>query len=80
MIFVHGCFWHRHPGCRFATNPGTRKEFWQRKFKANVARDEKAIERLTLMGWRPLIIWECETRIEDELTRLANEIVLPSCR
>lgn len=58
-IFVHGCFWHRHPGCRFATMPQTRAEFWQAKFAANVRRDAAAVQSLTRAGWRVATLWEC---------------------
>lgn len=58
-IFVHGCFWHRHLGCRFATSPATRVEFWSTKFQSNVARDAEAQRRLIELGWRVLIVWEC---------------------
>lgn len=61
-IFVHGCFWHRHPGCRYATTPSTRPEFWQNKFDQNVARDTKNKSALLAMGWRVLELWECGIR------------------
>ncbi|MBR8311381.1 DNA mismatch endonuclease Vsr [Burkholderia cenocepacia] len=61
-IFVHGCFWHRHVGCKFTTTPGTRAEFWQEKFKQNVLRDRAAIESLQQQGWRVFILWECGIR------------------
>ena len=61
-IFVHGCFWHRHEGCRFTTTPKTRSEFWNAKFEANVARDNSAVEALVADGWRVLVIWECQTK------------------
>lgn len=69
VVFVHGCFWHRHAGCRRCTTPSTRPEFWQKKFDANVARDEKAIRTLTEAGWRVETIWECEARDADILSR-----------
>lgn len=59
-VFVHGCFWHRHAGCANCTMPKTRPEFWQRKFWGNVERDQRACEELERLGWRTLIIWECE--------------------
>ena len=62
IIFVHGCFWHRHEGCRFATTPATRPEFWDEKFRKNIERDEKSIKELLESGWRIGIIWECTTR------------------
>ncbi|MGE3900043.1 MAG: very short patch repair endonuclease [Variibacter sp.] len=60
-VFVHGCFWHRHGGCANATMPKTRPEFWQNKLNGNVARDRRNCEQLERMGWRTLVIWECET-------------------
>jgi DNA mismatch endonuclease (patch repair protein) len=59
VVFVHGCFWHRHPGCRYTTNPATRPEFWQAKFAGTVERDQRAIERLSEDGWRVAVVWEC---------------------
>lgn len=61
-IFVHGCFWHRHPGCKYATNPKTREEFWRLKFSQNVARDLKNREKLLEQGWRVFELWECGIR------------------
>lgn len=60
-LFVHGCFWHRHPDCRFATVPASNVAFWQRKFDANVTRDRIKEEQLIRLGWTVLRIWECET-------------------
>jgi len=60
-IFVHGCFWHRHPGCVRTTNPKTRADYWAEKFSANVARDAARLEELKALGWDVLVIWECET-------------------
>lgn len=62
VIFVHGCFWHRHPGCRYAYSPKTRVEFWEAKFAGNVVRDQDAQASLALAGWRVVTVWECETR------------------
>lgn len=64
-IFVHGCFWHRHIGCKYAYQPKTRIEFWEKKFNANVTRDKKNIANLTNGGWRVLIIWECFIKKAD---------------
>ena len=61
-IFVHGCFWHRHKGCRLVKAPATNTEFWRAKLDSNVERDRKAISALHAMGWRVLIVWECVTR------------------
>lgn len=62
VVFVHGCFWHRHGGCRYATTPATRVEFWLEKFAANVARDQRACRQLLALGWRVGVVWECQTR------------------
>lgn len=58
-IFVHGCFWHRHEGCRLCTTPATRPAFWRDKFSANVERDARNIASLVASGWRVATIWEC---------------------
>lgn len=60
VIFVHGCFWHRHPGCNIATMPKSNTSFWQEKFEKNLARDERVSAALADMGWRVLVVWECE--------------------
>jgi DNA mismatch endonuclease, patch repair protein len=73
-VFVHGCFWHRHPGCRLASLPRTRTEFWQSKFDRNVERDVAATRDLKALGWRVLIIWECEIKAATKL--LANSLPL----
>ena len=62
VIFVHGCFWHRHPRCKYAYTPKTRVEFWQEKFDKNVQNDSLHREELTAAGWRVFIIWECQLR------------------
>jgi DNA mismatch endonuclease (patch repair protein) len=59
-IFVHGCFWHRHPGCKYAYTPKTRVEFWQAKFDANVARDARKKAALEDLGWSVVEVWGCE--------------------
>lgn len=64
VIFCHGCFWHRHPNCRFAYAPKTRIAFWQEKFRKNRSRDAKQIELLREKGWRVLVVWECSLRGE----------------
>lgn len=64
-IEVHGCFWHRHEGCRFASTPATRPEFWAEKFATNVARDRRNLEKLQEAGWRTAVIWECWLRDKD---------------
>jgi len=64
VVFVHGCYWHRHQGCKYAYLPKSRESFWAHKFKGNVARDIQHQAELMKMGWNVGIIWECE--IEDE--------------
>lgn len=65
VIFVHGCFWHRHEGCRYATTPKTRPEFWEAKFQANVDRDKRNLEQLHAMGWHTLVVWECNLKARN---------------
>ena len=62
VIFVHGCFWHRHENCKYATTPKTRKEFWENKFNSNKKRDQKIQKEIIDLGWKFIIIWECEAR------------------
>jgi DNA mismatch endonuclease, patch repair protein len=71
VIFVHGCFWHRHAGCRYATQPATRPEFWAHKFDANVQRDQRNQQALLKAGWRVLIIWECGLRQRVDLSPIS---------
>jgi DNA mismatch endonuclease (patch repair protein) len=72
VIFVHGCFWHRHPGCQFAYTPKSNIDFWQRKFDANMQRDAAAHSELIASGWDVLIVWECEAA---DATRLSQKIL-----
>ena len=75
VVFVHGCFWHRHEGCKYATTPKTRVEFWSDKFRKNVERDARQQRELREMGWRVLIVWECELRdLETLKERLRSEL------
>lgn len=67
VIFVHGCFWHQHPGCRRATKPTTNREFWSDKLQRNVDRDAAQLAALEVQGWQALIIWECEIKKRAEL-------------
>ncbi|WP_017847378.1 very short patch repair endonuclease [Pseudomonas veronii] len=77
VIFVHGCFWHRHPDCRYTTTPKTRQEYWLPKFAANIERDLRKEAQLQALGWRVLLVWECETKQREELTlRLRRELKL----
>lgn len=74
-IFVHGCFWHRHPGCAKATTPKSRVEFWSSKFSANVERDDRNRRDLLARGWKVATIWECETRDETTLKAQLGDIL-----
>lgn len=65
-IFVNGCFWHRHLGCRLATTPGSNTEFWNAKFATNVARDAYNEKALIARGWRIAVVWECELKRDAE--------------
>jgi len=69
VILVHGCFWHRHPGCRFAYMPKSRVDFWKAKLEGNAARDQKVRQALEDRGWKVFVVWECETERTDELKR-----------
>jgi DNA mismatch endonuclease (patch repair protein) len=62
VVFIHGCFWHRHAGCRLSKLPATRQDFWAEKLQANVERDKSATTKLEELGWRVLWVWECATR------------------
>ena len=73
-IFVHGCFWHCHEGCRYAKMPSTRPDFWKAKLRANVDRDRQSIEKLNLMGWRVLCVWECATRSAKTASSLQDSL------
>lgn len=73
VIFVHGCFWHRHAGCFRTTTPTTRRDFWEHKFKQNIERDLRNVAELSVQGWKTLTIWECEVT-EIGLTLLASRL------
>jgi DNA mismatch endonuclease (patch repair protein) len=80
-IFVHGCFWHRHEGCKIAAIPKSNVEFWQRKFAGNAARDSRNIYRLEEMGWRVFVVWECELapkKVATTARKLALRILVRS--
>lgn len=62
VILVHGCYWHRHPGCRLAYTPKTNRDFWEAKFQENVSRDERQRRELEGLGWTVITVWECETK------------------
>ena len=72
VIFVHGCFWHRHENCKYASTPKTRQEFWNKKFKTNIQRDLEIQEKIKILDWRSVVIWECETK---NLENLRDKII-----
>ncbi len=73
VIFVHGCFWHRHAGCPFATIPDKNHEDWEKKFNQNVNRDNRTLTLLSEKGWRVIVIWECGLR-NTELRAKLNSL------
>lgn len=75
VIFVHGCFWHRHKDCRFAYTPKTRTEFWLKKLESNVAHDHKVQTQLSELGWFVITVWECELRTPEKLARRLDDAV-----
>ena len=75
VIFVHGCFWHRHQNCKYASNPKTRREFWEKKFKENIERDKKTQEKLKNLGWKTKIVWECEIKKQDKLIKKLEDFL-----
>lgn len=75
-VFIHGCFWHQHPGCRLASWPKSRTEYWGPKLRRNVERDVQAARQLQEHGWRPIIVWECDTRSPERLAARVEELVL----
>lgn len=73
VIFMHGCFWHRHQDCRLARMPKSRVAFWREKLEANKQRDEENMSRLNELGWRVLVIWECQMK-EKDLNEVSNVV------
>lgn len=73
VIFINGCFWHRHPGCKYATTPSSHQEFWQKKFTANVKNDQKNHKLLTESGWNVIVLWEC--KIEHDFVNLMIKLI-----
>lgn len=72
-LFVHGCFWHRHPGCQFAYRPKSHIPFWERKFSQNLRRDQRHKQDLQDAGWRVVVIWECDARKPTRLQALLKK-------
>lgn len=77
IIFVNGCFWHCHEGCRYFVWPNNNAEFWRAKISGNVERDKKTYSQLKKLGWRVIVVWECELKkdtAEVRLDKLVQEI------
>lgn len=74
VIFVHGCFWHRHVGCKLATTPTANSAFWKKKFGDNIKRDARKSSELERAGWRVFVVWECETKDEWQLVKILSRI------
>lgn len=75
VIFMHGCFWHRHANCKLARLPKSKLDFWEIKLEENRQRDLRYRERLMAMGWRVLIVWECELQNLDHVSRVVREFL-----
>lgn len=80
VVFVHGCFWHRHPGCSRSSTPSTNKDFWIAKFDRNVERDTRKERELHDAGWAVLIIWECQTRDPSFVAERLRGFLFPTRR
>lgn len=78
VVLVHGCYWHRHAGCRFATTPATNVPFWTEKFAETVERDRRAEQALKILGWRVFVAWECDVKAKSEAIaeQLIREIII----
>lgn len=74
-IFVHGCFWHRHQGCKYAYVPKSRIEFWKNKFRDNIQRDMKSHSELNRMGWDVLTFWECEIKDVESIEKRIRKLL-----
>lgn len=74
-LFVHGCFWHRHPGCKKCSTPKSNITFWKSKFDKNIQRDEDVRQKLNALGWRVGTVWECETRNEETIKLRLYEVL-----
>lgn len=75
VVFIHGCFWHRHNGCRYASWPKTNRAFWESKFAANVARDRRNRCELKKMDWSVLTVWQCELKKSERLTERLDDFL-----
>jgi DNA mismatch endonuclease, patch repair protein len=74
-IVVHGCFWHRHDGCRAASSPRSRVEFWSEKFATNIARDRRTRRQLNALGYSVMVIWECQAKRSPEREKMLKRLI-----
>ncbi len=79
VIFIHGCFWHRHPNCKYAYIPKTHTDYWMNKFARNVDNDQRHESQLKTLGWNVIILWECDInkRFDATMNLLCKSITLP---
>lgn len=75
VIFVHGCFWHHHRGCKYAYKPKSRVGFWQKKFQENLERDGRKTKALKSLGWRVIVVWECELENPETLVTKIRKLL-----
>lgn len=80
VVFVHGCFWHRHKDCPKTTTPRTRVRFWRDKFNSNINRDARMTRKLRALGWRIIVIWECEAESPSTLMERLRSLARGSAR
>ena len=74
-VFVHGCYWHRHPGCRASTTPKSNRQYWLPKFNENVARDHRKMRQLRALGYHVMVVWECQVKSTVGLPRLERRLL-----
>ena len=75
VIFIHGCFWHRHSGCKYSYMPKSNTVFWHNKFKENIKRDERVMNDLKALGWKTIVVWQCELKhIDNVMKKIVEEI------
>ena len=78
IIFINGCFWHRHEGCKYATMPKTRVEYWNEKFERNIRNDALHKQQLEELGWKVIVLWECElkkARFEETMSAVKEALL-----
>ena len=77
VVFIHGCFWHRHDGCKYAATPGSNSEYWQQKFRRNTENDKDHAQKLNALGWKVITIWECEIKkaFDETMNRVIDDLL-----